>query len=164
MNDDFIKAILELARDNPDMQETLIKSAGIAKRGYSIPTVQYVEALDETMDIHFGHLNYDLSEEERDNFLEALKKVDSMTVGHLATLCNYARTALLIKEAEGHELTEPEKTIKDIDIPLLAFFVIHHTPKVIGRRKPIKEKPTGYATPEEYEKAKAEFLKQDNTN
>ena len=158
MNDDFTKMILELARDRQDIQNALIKSADISKQGYSIPTVHYSKALDEVTDIHYGHIDYDLTEAQREQLIKNIKKIDSMTVGQLAKMCNYARIALRLKEAEGQELTDPERTIRDIDVTMLALTIATHYPKVIGRTKPIEGKPAGYTTPEEYEKAREEIL------
>lgn len=135
MNDVFNKTLWELASTSPDLQEALKKSMRGA--GYSIPTRTHCKATGEVEDIHFSALDIE-DAEKRERFLNAVKSVDSMKVGEIAKLLNYARVAIVVKEAEGEELTEVEKTLKDIDFSLLAMFIVKVAPKTIGRTKPIK--------------------------
>ena len=139
MNDTFNKLLWDLGRDTPEVQEAIAHSMSTASKGYSIPTRQYCKATGEVEDIHTALIDIE-EEETREKLTQAIKKIDSMTVGELAKMLNFSRVALLLKEAEGHELTEPEKTIRDIDISLFALVSITGTKKVIGRKKPIEDK------------------------
>lgn len=119
MNDNFNKLLWDLGRDNPEIQEAIAHSMSTGTRGYSIPTRKYCKATEEVEDIHTYFIDKE-DPEQREKLAQALKQVDNMTVGQLAKILNYTRVALTLKEVEGQELTEPEKTLKDIDISALA--------------------------------------------
>lgn len=140
MNDNFNKALWDLGKDNPELREAIAHSLYKGGNGYSIPTRQYCSVTEEVEDIHTHLLDIE-DPEKREKLLQAIKKVDSMTIGQLAKLLNYARVAYLLKEARGEKLTEPEKTLKDIDITMLALNVLFCADKVIGRKTPIETKP-----------------------
>lgn len=119
MNDKFNKLLWDLGRDTPEVQEAIAHSMSTASKGYSIPTRQYCKATGEVEDIHTYFIDKE-DPAQREKLANALKQVDNMTVGELAKILNYTRVALTLKEVDGQELTEPEKTLKDLDISALA--------------------------------------------
>lgn len=140
MSTDFNNMIWEIAKDSPDLQEAIKKEMHTESEGYSIPTREYSEVLEEVGDIHYSCSTIK-DDERREKLMQVIKEVDSMTIGQLAEQLNYIRVAMLVKEIEtGKELTDVEKTLRDIDITLLAFTAIKQAPKVIGRTKPLKRK------------------------
>lgn len=134
MNDDFNTTLWKMASTSPDLQEALKRNFRTA--GYSIPTRTYCEATGELEDIHFSLADIE-DDDQRERFIQAVKSIDDMRVGDIATQLNYARVNILVKEAEGKELTDIEKTLKDLDFTLLAMFIVKVAPKTIGRTKPI---------------------------
>ena len=146
MNDNFTQALWELGEDSPEARRAIAQAVN-AEAGYSIPTRRYSEVLEETGDIHYYYLDIAQNEEHRDALAKAIKKVDSITVGELARQLNNVRVAMLVKEVEeGKELTPVEKTLRDIDVTMLALTAIMEAPKVIGRTRPLrpkKEDPEG---------------------
>ena len=134
MNDEFNTTLWKMASTSPDLQEALKRNFRTA--GYSIPTRTYCEATGELEDIHFSLADIE-DDDQRERFIQAVKSIDDMRVGDIATQLNYARVNILVKEAEGKELTDIEKTLKDLDFTLLAMFIVKVAPKTIGRTKPI---------------------------
>ena len=140
MYDDLSKALWELGSDHPELQGAIAQTIN-SEKGYSIPTRRYSEVLDEVGDIHEYYLDIAQDEEHREKLAQLIKKIDSMTVGELSTQLNYVRVAMLVKEVEeGGELTPVEKTLRDIDITMLAITAIKEAPKVIGRTRPLRPK------------------------
>lgn len=139
MNDEFNKTLWGLGEDSPELQRAIAKSmeAKESKRGYSIPTLTLNSVTEELEDIHVTAFTDVEDPEQRDRLVNAIKKVDSMTVGELARVIGYGRVALILKEAKGEELTEQEKTLRDIDITSLALTAVYAPQKVIGHRKPL---------------------------
>ncbi len=141
MNDDFNKRLWEMAIDSPDLQQAIKKSMSTENKGYTIPTRRYSEVLEEVGDIHSYYLDMAKDEAQKEKLAQIIKSIDSMTIGELATQLNYVRVAMLVKEVENEkELTEVEKTLRDIDITLLALTVMRSAPKVIGRTRPLNHK------------------------
>lgn len=137
MIDDFSKSLWELGENSPELQKAIAKSLTSGEY-YSIPTRQYCEATGEVEDIHTLALVDAKTESQREAVVTNLKKIDNMTIKELAEVLSYVRVAYLVKEAEGKKVEEPEKTLRDIDITLLAFYAVNVAPKVIGRTAPIK--------------------------
>lgn len=136
MNDEFNTTLWKMASTSPDLQEALKRNFRTA--GYSIPTRTYCEATGEVEDIHFSVADIE-DDTQRAKFMDAIAEVDRLTVGDLAKMLGYVRVALLVKEAEGTELTAVEETLRDIDISLFALMVTKVAPKVVGTPKPIKD-------------------------
>ena len=150
MNDNFNSILWELGKDSPELQEAIAHSMKTPPelRGYSIPTRTYCEATGEVEDIHITAFTDIEDPAKRDIATRNIKRVDSMTVGELARTLNYCRAHLIAKEVKGQELTEPEKTIRDIDITALAVIAVLACPKLI--------KGKAFNSPEEF---KAEWEK-----
>ena len=140
MNDDINRKLWSMAVDSPELQQAIIRSmsTGSGSGGYKIPTRQYCETTGEVEDIHFNLLDME-DPAQKEELIKAIQKVDRMTVGQLAKILSYTSTALRVKEAEGMKLSEPERTLRDIDITYLALAAVLSSPKVIGRTTPIKK-------------------------
>lgn len=115
--------------DSPELQKELTES-----KGYSIPTRLLCKATGEVEDIHIALADI-VDDAQREKLIQAVKKVDSMTVGELSKMLSYARVGLILKEVEGEELTEQERTLRDLDITTLALYIVNGTAKAIGRGK-----------------------------
>lgn len=101
----------------------------VEEKGYSIPTRRLCKATGEVEDIHIALADI-VDDAQREKLIQAVKKVDSMTVGELAKAASLARVALTLKEVQGEELTEQERTVKDIDIATLALFIVNGAAKL----------------------------------
>lgn len=140
MNDNFTQTLWELGEDSPEVRKAIAQAIN-NEAGYNIPTRRYSEVLDEVGDIHEYYLDIAQTEEHREALAQLIKKVDNLTIGELARQLNYVRVAMLVKEVEeGKELTPVEKTLRDIDITMLALTALKEAPKVIGRTRPLKPK------------------------
>lgn len=102
-----------------------------SKNCYSIPTRKYSKATGEVVDIHTYFTEIE-DEAQRGKLLQAIRKADSMTIGELSRMAGYARVEINLKEAEGKELTEPERTIRDIDLTTLAIFIMNGAKKMLN--------------------------------
>lgn len=146
---DIDASFWELAGDFPELREALIKAG--SEGLYSIPVRKW-EIEHPADKLPTGHtISWELLKMEdpdkREKAIQNIRKIENMTVGQLATLANYASTEYEIREASGQELSPVEQTIKDIDITLLAYYIVRLAPKRIGYRN-------GQGlTPEEFHKA-----------
>ena len=113
MIDTFDKALLKAAAGSPGLQQALLKNMSKDSAGYSIPTG----------DIHLYAVSRP-EEAERERAVDLVKKADSLTVGQLCKLLAELKPALIIKEVQGEELQEFQKTLRDIDISALAAFAL----------------------------------------
>ena len=105
------KSIWDLGADNPAIQESIIKALSTASGYYSIPTGDIVTSIFSKDDSPL-----------KDKMVQALDIARNMKVKDLAHIMVELRPALIIKEIEGAELAEYEKTLRDIDIASIAVF------------------------------------------
>lgn len=123
MIDKFDSLVWELGKDSPEARDAIIKSLSPAQEeepaGYYIPTRRYLPLTDSVEDIHLGYTVIE-DPEQRERLAQAIKKVDSMTVGQLAKRLGELRAYLIAKEVTGGEVTPLDKTLRDIDISYLA--------------------------------------------
>lgn len=137
MKDDFNARLWQMASNSPDLQEALKKNFRKEGEGYSIPVRTYCEATGEVEDIHYSIADIE-DDTQRERFMDAIKSIDSMTVGEVSKMLGYASVAVRVKQAEGEELTPIEETLRDFDLTLFAMYVVRTATKVIGRTKPIE--------------------------
>ena len=130
MNKDTIQDSLQWLSGSIDSSESTANIKG-SENCYSIPTRQYSKATGEVEDIHTYFAEIE-DEAEREKLLQAIKTADSITIGELSKMAGYARVGILLKEAEGKELTESERTIRDIDLTTLAIFIMTGAKKMLA--------------------------------
>jgi len=147
MNDDFVKALFANAVEDPSLQQAIMNlmgKSGTEKKGYTIPTRLKSKYTDEVEDIHTYYLDMqDMidDEDKKEQLVQVIKTADSMTVENLARRLNCLWVALTAKEAKGEELTDLEKTIRDLDISALTLIILSMYLKYFAptHEEPIKE-------------------------
>jgi hypothetical protein len=115
MTDEFNRQIWELAKTSPDLQEALLngKLKGKEREPYWLPKTDLRDAV------------FNLDEEARDKWLQVMKKAyNEMTLKQIALMQGELKPALEIAEIKGEELSEIEKTLKDVNIFTLAILLL----------------------------------------
>ena len=109
MQESFDKKLWEVVADSPELQQTIIESLKTPNRGYSIPTGDIVVSV-------FGIEDQD----KLKRAVKALNKARDLKVSELSKILAELSTYYTFKQAEGKELDNYEKTLKDLDIDALA--------------------------------------------
>ena len=112
MIDDLSKLALELAKDNPAIQQAIIDCIANNK-GYSIPTGNIITSVFSIED-----------KDRQDKAVMAVKNTMELRIKDLAHIFGLVSAGLAVKEASGEDLLPEEKTLKDIDIVALATFAV----------------------------------------
>lgn len=120
MIDDFRKKIWDLAKDNPTMQEALMKRI-MENNRYTIPIGDITEAHNSA------------------SWYRLLDGLSSLQVKDIDGIIRQIRPALVAKEQRGEHLSDIERTLRDIDILGLTFTAIEHYAHQKEQEKELEE-------------------------
>ena len=109
MQESFDKKLWEVIADSPELQQTITESIRTPNQGYSIPTGDIIVSV-------FGIED----QEKLKRAVKALNKARDLKVSELSKILAELSTYYTIKQAEGKELDNYEKTLRDLDIDALA--------------------------------------------
>lgn len=140
MNDTFNKTLWELGSTSPEVQNIIANSIATNRGYYSIPTGNVLEQAHQLED-----------PEQKATALDRIAHTQSLTVGELATKLELISLDLKELEENGTELNPAQRTLKDLDIITLAYYIEH-----------IQTKPQAFDTVEEFERARYGYVKSSN--
>lgn len=128
MKDKFNQLLWELGLENPEAQATIARVIN-SPTLYSIPTREYIrehpsDQLPTGKDIHAKV--FDIEDlDQREKAIARIKEADATTVKELSLRLNALSIALTLKEIQGETLTAQERTLKDLDLPALAYTLLY---------------------------------------
>ena len=154
MGNTFNETLWELGVNRPHLQQAIAQTM-TAPLQYSIPTRKVSPLTGELEDIHITIMEIE-DPDRRERAMELVKEADKATVEELALRLNVLHAAYTIKEVQGEELTEQERTLKDLDITALAYTLLH----MDWRKQAFRTFESGEEFIEEYNKL-AEKIKKE---